>query len=114
MLTRDFAEHFAADWIAAWNAHDLEHILAHYADFGMSSPYTRGCWANPRARSRARPRWATTGAVRSIKGARLELKRLVMVQSRELFRSAGKCVEPDRDSSNPPFPRKALTKSFGA
>lgn len=23
---------FAADWIAAWNARDLERILAHYAD----------------------------------------------------------------------------------
>jgi len=23
---------FAADWIAAWNAHDLEAVLAHYAD----------------------------------------------------------------------------------
>ena len=25
------AEAFAADWIAAWNAHDLERILGHYA-----------------------------------------------------------------------------------
>ena len=23
---------FAADWIAAWNSHDLDRILAHYAD----------------------------------------------------------------------------------
>jgi len=23
---------FAADWIAAWNAHDIERILSHYAD----------------------------------------------------------------------------------
>lgn len=39
MLTREFAEHFAADWIKAWNAHDLEAILAHYTDdFEMSSP----------------------------------------------------------------------------
>ena len=35
-----FAEHFAADWIDAWNAHDLERVLAHYADdFEMSSPF---------------------------------------------------------------------------
>jgi ketosteroid isomerase-like protein len=34
-----FAHHFAADWIDAWNAHDLERILAHYEDdFEMSSP----------------------------------------------------------------------------
>lgn len=24
-------EAFATDWISAWNAHDLEHILSHYA-----------------------------------------------------------------------------------
>lgn len=39
MLDRAFAEHFAADWVAAWNAHDLDRILAHYADdFEMTSP----------------------------------------------------------------------------
>ncbi len=33
------AEHFAADWLAAWNAHDLPRVLAHYADdFEMYSP----------------------------------------------------------------------------
>lgn len=38
-MDKAFAEHFAADWIASWNAHDLERILAHYADgFEMSSP----------------------------------------------------------------------------
>lgn len=40
MMDKDFATHFAHDWIAAWNSHDLERILAHYADdFEMSSPY---------------------------------------------------------------------------
>ena len=35
-----FAEHFATEWIAAWNAHDLDRVLSHYADgFEMSSPY---------------------------------------------------------------------------
>jgi hypothetical protein len=38
-MDKSFAEHFAADWIEAWNAHDLGRILAHYAeDFEMSSP----------------------------------------------------------------------------
>jgi hypothetical protein len=38
-MDKTFAEHFAADWIASWNAHDLERILSHYADdFEMSSP----------------------------------------------------------------------------
>jgi hypothetical protein len=31
LLTNEFANHFAEDWIAAWNAHDLQRILAHYA-----------------------------------------------------------------------------------
>ena len=39
MITTEFAARFAADWIDAWNAHDLERILAHYTqDFEMSSP----------------------------------------------------------------------------
>jgi hypothetical protein len=38
-MDKAFAEYFAADWIASWNAHDLERILSHYADdFEMSSP----------------------------------------------------------------------------
>ena len=32
MLDREWAERFAADWIAAWNDHDLDAILSHYAD----------------------------------------------------------------------------------
>lgn len=32
MLDREWAERFAADWIAAWNAHDLDAILIHYSD----------------------------------------------------------------------------------
>lgn len=39
MITRDFAERFAAEWIAAWNALDLPRVLALYADdFEMASP----------------------------------------------------------------------------
>jgi hypothetical protein len=38
-MNKAFAEHFAAEWVAAWNAHDLPRILSHYADdFEMSSP----------------------------------------------------------------------------
>ena len=33
------AEAFAAEWISAWNSHDLDRILSHYEDdFEMSSP----------------------------------------------------------------------------
>jgi len=35
-----FAMHFATEWIDAWNSHDLDRVLSHYADgFEMSSPY---------------------------------------------------------------------------
>jgi hypothetical protein len=40
MISREFATQFAADWVAAWNSHDLARVLAHYADdFEMRSPY---------------------------------------------------------------------------
>jgi len=32
MISEHQAKTFAAHWIAAWNAHDLEAILAHYAE----------------------------------------------------------------------------------
>src|SRR5438067_203682 len=39
MIDKAFAEQFAAEWIAAWNSHDLERILSHYADdFAFASP----------------------------------------------------------------------------
>lgn len=38
-IDRGFAERFAAHWIDAWNARDLERVLSHYSDeFEMSSP----------------------------------------------------------------------------
>jgi hypothetical protein len=39
MITPAWAQEFAEEWIAAWNSHDLERILAHYRDdFEMRSP----------------------------------------------------------------------------
>lgn len=39
-MDNSFAHQFARDWIEAWNSHDLERVLAHYADdFEMNSPY---------------------------------------------------------------------------
>lgn len=39
MVTRKFAHRFAAEWISAWNSHDLERILSHYDEaFLVSSP----------------------------------------------------------------------------
>jgi hypothetical protein len=31
-VTKDLALELARDWVAAWNAHDLELIVAHYED----------------------------------------------------------------------------------
>lgn len=40
MLDRTFASRFAGAWIAAWNAHDVEAVLAHYTDdVEFSSPF---------------------------------------------------------------------------
>ncbi len=37
--SKDFLTHFAEQWLAAWNSHDLERILALYEDdFSFSSP----------------------------------------------------------------------------
>ena len=30
MITETYAKHFARDWIAAWNSHNLDDILSHY------------------------------------------------------------------------------------
>lgn len=39
IITKEFAENFAAEWIAAWNRHDVDKVLAHYtADFTIQSP----------------------------------------------------------------------------
>jgi ketosteroid isomerase-like protein len=40
MITKEQALDFAHEWVAAWNAHDLERVLSHYTeDFEMSSPF---------------------------------------------------------------------------
>jgi ketosteroid isomerase-like protein len=38
-MNRAFADRFTSEWVEAWNAHDLDRILLHYADdFEMYSP----------------------------------------------------------------------------
>jgi hypothetical protein len=32
MMTEESANHFARHWVEAWNSHDLERIMSHYAD----------------------------------------------------------------------------------
>lgn len=39
-LTNSTARAFAREWVAAWNAHDIERVLAHYAeDVAFHSPF---------------------------------------------------------------------------
>ena len=39
MITIDFAQTFSTNWIKAWNTHDLDKILNHYADdFTIETP----------------------------------------------------------------------------
>ncbi|MFV1983829.1 MAG: nuclear transport factor 2 family protein [Thiohalomonadales bacterium] len=38
-MKKDFVNKFALEWVEAWNKHDLDKIMNHYADnFEMSSP----------------------------------------------------------------------------
>ena len=48
MLTSAEADALARDWIDAWNGHDVERILAHYADdVVFSSLFVRTIGASP-------------------------------------------------------------------
>ena len=39
-ISQQDADRLAAEWIAAWNAHDLDAVLAHYAeDVTFASPF---------------------------------------------------------------------------
>ena len=49
MLTAKAAQVFAEDWCSAWNSHDLEAILSHYADdVVLSSPTAARLLKDPR------------------------------------------------------------------
>jgi hypothetical protein len=51
MVDRTFAEQFATEWIAAWNSHDLDHVLSLYArDFEMWSPFITQIAGEPSGR----------------------------------------------------------------
>ena len=59
-VDKAFSQHFAADWIESWNAHDLDRVLSHYADdFEMSSPFIIQIAGEPSGRLRGK---ASVGA----------------------------------------------------
>jgi catechol 2,3-dioxygenase-like lactoylglutathione lyase family enzyme len=56
MITREFAEAFTKEWIRAWNAHDLDAILAHYADdFELTSPFIAAIASSPSGSLKGKP-----------------------------------------------------------
>jgi ketosteroid isomerase-like protein len=56
MMAPGFAERFAKEWVAAWNAHDLDRVLSHYEDdFEMSSPVIVSMVGEPSGTLRGKP-----------------------------------------------------------
>jgi hypothetical protein len=75
-MEKGFAERFAKEWVAVWNSHDLDRILAHYDDdFEMSSPIITTLVGEPSGRLRGKtavgPYWAK--ALQSMPNLRFEL-----------------------------------------
>jgi hypothetical protein len=63
MLDAKWAHAFAREWIDAWNSHDLERVLSHYADeFEMTSPLVIERMGEPtgvlRGKAAVRPYWS--------------------------------------------------------
>ncbi len=66
MLDRAFAERFAVEWIDAWNSHDLDRVLSHYADdFEMNSPYIAQVAGESSGKLKGSQPLALTGPARS-------------------------------------------------
>ncbi|MEO7715437.1 MAG: nuclear transport factor 2 family protein [Capsulimonas sp.] len=54
-MTQEQADALALDWIEAWNAHNLEHILSHYADnVTYVSPFAVQMLGDPRGEMRGK------------------------------------------------------------
>lgn len=48
MISLTQAQTFARAWVDAWNSHDLDRIMSHYADdFEMTSPFIVGVMHEP-------------------------------------------------------------------
>lgn len=77
-MTPNEARAFAAEWIAAWNSHDLERILSHYAaDIVFLSPVAHKLLGNGRIAGLAalRAYWAKAlGLVPDLKFDFLDLR----------------------------------------
>lgn len=57
MISEERAAQFANEWIAAWNEHDLEKILSHYADeIEFTSPFVVRLFNEPSGTLRGKDR----------------------------------------------------------
>ena len=55
-MTIEQAQKFAAEWVAAWNAHDIEAVLAHYTDdFTMTTPMIKNLLGIPSGTLQGKP-----------------------------------------------------------
>ena len=55
MISHEQADRFATEWIGAWNAHDLDAIVAHYAeDVSFVSPFVAALTGEESARIEGR------------------------------------------------------------
>ena len=63
MISTSFAQEFAQEWVAAWNSHDLDRVMSHYADdFEMTSPFIATLMQEPtgtlKGQEKVRAYWA--------------------------------------------------------
>ena len=94
MIDATFAQRFAADWIAAWNRHDLDAILAHYADdFEMVSPLIPQLAGEPSGRLRGKTRvgayWARALHERDLLAPGAQLLGLTNVLHDQILHNCG-------------------------
>ncbi|MBK9035093.1 MAG: nuclear transport factor 2 family protein [Myxococcales bacterium] len=79
MLTEAAAAGFVDEWIAAWNAHDLERILAHWVDDCVfTSPLAARLLGDPTVRGKAALRAYWQQGLAASPGLRFDLDRVLV------------------------------------
>ena len=77
-MTREEAERFAERWTAAWNARDLDAVLAHFAaDVAFTSPRALAVAGVPTVRGKAALRAYWEEALARIGSLRFTLRRVL-------------------------------------
>lgn len=80
-LDETFARHFAQVWVDAWNAHDLDRVLAHYEDdFVFQSPMIAVFTGEPsgRLQGKAAVRAYWSAALARLPALHFELKDVLL------------------------------------